>query len=93
MSERPRARGGPDDGPQDAPAWTVPATPTRASGPNWGLALLGLLLMGVASVVLVEQVTGVASVTALESHGPLLLVAAGVACALVGVVGMARRRP
>lgn len=65
----------------------------RPTGPNWGLALLGLLLMGVASVVVVEQLTGVASVTSLERHGPLLLVAVGVACALVGVIGMARRRP
>ena len=65
---------------------------TRPTGPNWGLALLGLLLMGVASVVLGEQVTGVAAVTSVERHGPLLLVGVGVACALVGVVGMARRR-
>ncbi len=65
----------------------------RPTGPNWGLTLLGLVLMGVASAVLVEQLTGVATVTSLESRGPLLLVGAGVVCALVGVVGMARRRP
>ncbi|MDQ2758585.1 MAG: hypothetical protein M3Y71_18845 [Actinomycetota bacterium] len=47
--------------------------------------------MSVASVVLVQQVTGV-DLTSLDSHGPLVLVGVGVACALVGVVGMARRR-
>ena len=81
-----------DPTPRQSEARPSKAEP-RPTGPNWGLTLLGLVLMGVASAVLVEQLTGVATVTSLESHGPLLLVGLGVVCALVGVVGMARRRP
>lgn len=108
MSQTPHGWTGSDGSPQDAPLptnptvaeWSVGKTPhppeavtgPAPAGPNWGLTLFGLLLMGFAAGVVATQVTGVDGST-LQQHGPLVLVGLGVAFALVGVVGMARRRP
>ncbi len=63
----------------------------RPTGPNWGLVLMGLALIVVAVAVVANQVSGF-QVTQLADTGPGVLVGIGLTCALVGVVGMLRRR-
>lgn len=85
--------GTPQPSPGQAPPGPSRRPPVAApTGPNWGLVLFGLVLLVVSGVVVAKQVTGVDGTT-LEQRGPVLLVGIGVVCALVGVVGMARRRP
>jgi hypothetical protein len=61
------------------------------SGPNWGLVVVGLIFGLVGAGVVANQVTGfqVADVTEL---GPSVLVVAGLACALLGMIGILTRR-
>lgn len=71
-------------GPKDTP-------PTGPTGPNWGLVLLGVLVMVVAGGVLASEVSGFRA-SQLSGIGPGVLVVAGLVSAAVGVAGMLLRR-
>ena len=64
---------------------------SRATGPNWGLVLLGLAFVVVAAGVMANQVSGL-RVGQLADTGPGVLVGVGLLCALIGIVGMVARR-
>ena len=61
------------------------------SGPNWGLVVVGLVFGLVGAGVVANQVAGF-QVTSLSELGPSVLVVAGLACALLGLVGIVTRR-
>ena len=61
------------------------------SGPNWGLVVVGLIFGLVGAGVVANQVAGF-QVTSLSELGPSVLVVAGLACALLGLVGIVTRR-
>jgi hypothetical protein len=63
----------------------------RPTGPNWRLVLMGLAFVVVAAGVMANQVSGF-RIGQLAGTGPGVLVGIGLLCALVGVVGMLRRR-
>ena len=71
---------------------TGPATPPSGpTGPNWGLVLLGVLVMVVAGGVLASEVAGFRA-SQLSVIGPGVLVAVGLVSAAVGIAGMLLRR-
>jgi hypothetical protein len=72
---------------QRQPVTYLPA-PT---GPNWGLVIVGLVFGLVGAGVVANQVTGF-QVASLTELGPSVLVLAGLACALLGLVGIVTRR-
>lgn len=86
---------------QPPPPPSGPRTPVRPvpevihlpapGAPNWGLVLSGLVFMVIAAGVILNQVNGF-QVQELQQVGPMLLVAVGVASALIGVVGLVARR-
>ena len=88
-----RSRGGPQPatssrrGTRRPPVTYLPA-PT---GPNWGLVVVGLVFGLVGAGVVANQVTGF-QVASLTELGPSVLVIAGLACALLGLVGIVTRR-
>ena len=61
------------------------------SGPNWGLVVVGLIFGLVGAGVVANQVAGF-QVSSLSELGPSVLVIAGLACALLGMVGILTRR-
>ncbi len=61
------------------------------SGANWGLVVVGLLFGLVGAGVVANQVAGF-EVASLTDLGPSVLVVAGLACALLGLVGIVTRR-
>lgn len=63
----------------------------RPSGPNWGLVVVGLIFGLVGAGVVANQVTGF-QVADLTELGPSVLVVAGLACALLGMIGIVTRR-
>ena len=89
------------------PAQTPPPAPTHhgtarqgkpqvtylppPSGPNWGLVVVGLIFGLVGAGVVANQVTGF-QVADLSELGPSVLVVAGLACALLGMIGIVTRR-
>ena len=90
--------------PSAAPAPTAPPAPTPAttpkprvtylpppSGPNWGLVLVGIVFGLVGAGVVANQLTGF-QVSSLSEMGPSVLVIGGLACALLGMVGILARR-
>lgn len=62
------------------------------SGPHWGLVLTGLFFVVVAAGVVANQVNGF-QLQQITRVAPSAVILAGLACALVGVVGMVRHRP
>ena len=94
----------PQDAPTSPPAWAPPvAAPPPApaprpveyvpapTGPNWSLVIVGVVLMAVAAGVVANQVSGF-QVAQLQTRGPGALIGIGLLCALIGILGMARRR-
>jgi hypothetical protein len=88
--------------PPTTPAPTNPPAPARApkpqvtylpppSGPNWGLVIVGLVFGLVGAGVVANQLTGF-QVSSLSEMGPSVLVIVGLACALLGMVGILARR-
>ena len=73
--------------PQRQPVSYLPAP----SGPNWSLVVVGLIFGLVGAGVVANQVTGF-QVASLAELGPSVLVIAGLACALLGLVGIVTRR-
>ena len=67
---------------------TPPSGPT---GPNWGLVLLGVVVMVVAGGVLASEISGFRA-SQLSGIGPGVLVAVGLVSAAVGIAGMLLRR-
>ena len=63
----------------------------RPSGPNWGLVVVGLIFGLVGAGVVANQVTGF-QVADLSELGPSVLVVVGMACALLGLIGIVTRR-
>ncbi|HEY7988462.1 MAG TPA: hypothetical protein VIE19_04530 [Lapillicoccus sp.] len=61
------------------------------SGPNWGLVVVGLIFGLVGAGVVANQVTGF-QVADLSELGPSVLVVVGLACALLGLIGIVTRR-
>lgn len=81
-----------------APAPTAPSPARRPvtylpppSGPNWALVVVGLVFGLVGAGVVANQVAGF-QVSSLSELGPSVLVVAGLACALLGLVGIVTRR-
>ena len=60
-------------------------------GPNWGLVLVGIVFGLVGAGVVANQLTGF-QVSSLSEMGPSVLVIVGLACALLGMVGILARR-
>ncbi len=83
MSARPDL-----DPPQRAAS--PPAAPAAADGPNWGLALFALVVIGAAAMTLLTQVFDVHLDTA--SLAPGALVVGGLVLVLVGQIGLIRQR-
>lgn len=82
--------------PHSAPSPTPPARREVVhvpppTGPNWGLVVWGLLALLVAAGVVAHQVAGF-TVDQLREVGPGVLVVGGLACAVIGVIGMVARR-
>jgi hypothetical protein len=84
--------------PVPAPApWSPPPSRPQVtylpppSGPNWGLVIVGLVFGLVGAGVVANQVSGF-QVSSLTELGPSVLVVAGLACALLGLVGIVTRR-
>ncbi len=75
-------------GPSGRPEVTYLPAPT---GPNWGLVVLGLFFVLVAVGVAANQLAGF-QVAQLTDLGPSVLVVGGLACAVVGVIGILARR-
>ncbi|MEP6649457.1 MAG: hypothetical protein ABJA74_06025 [Lapillicoccus sp.] len=74
--------------PHSRPQVTYLPPPT---GPNWGLVVVGLVFGLVGAGVVANQVAGF-QVSSLSDLGPSVLVIAGLACALLGIVGILTRR-
>ena len=71
---------------------TSPTTPPSVpTGPNWGLVLLGVLVVLVAGGVLASEVSGFRA-SQLSGIGPGVLIAVGLVSAVVGIAGMLLRR-
>ena len=92
----------PPPAPAAAPAPMAPPAPAPApkprvtylpppSGPNWGLVLVGVVFGLVGAGVVANQLTGF-QVSSLSEMGPSVLVIGGLACALLGMVGILARR-
>jgi hypothetical protein len=88
----------PSSAPSPAAAPAPPASPRPQvtylpppSGPNWGLVVVGLVFGLVGAGVVANQVSGF-QVSSLTELGPSVLVVAGLACALLGLVGIVTRR-
>ncbi len=95
----------PDPAPTPAPAPAPPPaqpawqpTPRQQvtylpppGGPNWGLVVFGVMVGLVGAGVVANQVAGF-QVSSLSELGPSVLVIAGLACALLGIVGILTRR-
>lgn len=82
--------------PPAQPAWQPPPRQQVTylpppSGPNWGLVVVGLIFGLVGAGVVANQVAGF-QVSSLSELGPSVLVIAGLACALLGMVGILTRR-
>ena len=75
--------------PSDAPSPAAP--PSGPAGPNWGLILLGVIVMLVAGGVLASEVSGFRA-SQLSGIGPGVLIALGLVSAVVGIAGMLLRR-
>jgi len=76
--------------PPSAP--TGPTAPRSVpTGPNWGLILLGVLVVLVAGGVLASEVSGFRA-SQLSDIGPGVLIAVGLVSAAVGIAGMLLRR-
>jgi hypothetical protein len=76
------------------PAWATKPQVTYLpppTGPNWGLVVVGLVFALVGAGVVANQVAGF-EVSSLSELGPSVLVIAGLACALLGIVGILTRR-
>ena len=87
---------GPPAGPPAQPAWQPPAAPAgdlpaAAQRPELGLVVVGLIFGLVGAGVVANQVAGF-QVSSLSELGPSVLVIAGLACALLGIVGILTRR-
>ena len=65
--------------------------PSGPTGPNWGLVLLGVVVMVVAGGVLASEISGFRA-SQLSGIGPGVLVAVGLVSAAVGIAGMLLRR-
>jgi LPXTG-motif cell wall-anchored protein len=77
-----------------APAWATKPQVTYLpppTGPNWGLVVVGLVFALVGAGVVANQVAGF-EVSSLSELGPSVLVIAGLACALLGIIGILTRR-
>ena len=61
------------------------------SGPNWGLVLIGVVFGLVGAGVVANQLTGF-QISSVSEMGPSVLVLGGLACALLGLVGILTRR-
>jgi hypothetical protein len=61
------------------------------SGPNWGLVVVGIVFGLVGAGVVANQLTGF-QVSSLSEMGPSVLVIGGLACALLGIMGILTRR-
>ncbi len=103
-TQQPQTQQVPQDAPAAPPAWAPPvaapplAPPPRPveyvpapTGPNWSLVIVGVVLMAVAAGVVANQVSGF-QVAQLQTVGPGALIGIGLLCALIGILGMARRR-
>ena len=82
--------------PPAQPAWQPPARQQVTylpppGGANWGLDVFGLIVGLVGAGVVANQVAGF-QVASLSELGPSVLVIAGLACALLGIVGILTRR-
>jgi LPXTG-motif cell wall-anchored protein len=82
--------------PPAQPAWQPPPRQQVTylpppSGPNWGLVVVGLIFGLVGAGVVANQVAGF-QVSSVSELGPSVLVIAGLACALLGLVGILTRR-
>ena len=75
--------------PSDAPSPAAP--PSGPAGPNWGLILLGVIVMLVAGGVLASEVSAFRA-SQLSGIGPGVLIALGLVSAVVGIAGMLLRR-
>ncbi|WP_411285565.1 hypothetical protein [Lapillicoccus sp.] len=75
--------------PATQPISTAP--PSGPAGPNWGLILLGVLVMLVAGGVLASEVSAFRA-SQLSGIGPGVLIAVGLVSAMVGIAGMLLRR-
>jgi LPXTG-motif cell wall-anchored protein len=76
------------------PAWATKPQVTYLpppTGPNWGLVVVGLVFALVGAGVVANQVAGF-EVSSLSELGPSVLVIAGLACALLGIIGILTRR-
>ena len=86
----------PPAAPPAQPTWQPPPRPQVTylpppGGPNWGLVVFGLIVGLVGAGVVANQVAGF-QVASLSELGPSVLVIAGLACALLGIVGILTRR-
>ena len=82
--------------PPAQPAWQPPPRQQVTylpppGGPNWGLVVFGVIVGLVGAGVVANQVAGF-QVSSLSELGPSVLVFAGLACALLGIVGILTRR-
>ena len=82
--------------PPAQPAWQPPPRQQVTylpppGGPNWGLVVFGVIVGLVGAGVVANQVAGF-QVSSLSELGPSVLVIAGLACALLGIVGILTRR-
>ena len=76
------------------PAWATKPQVTYLpppTGPNWGLVVVGLVFALVGAGVVANQVAGF-EVSSRSELGPSVLVIAGLACALLGIIGILTRR-
>ena len=76
------------------PAWATRPQVTYLPpppGPNWGLVLVGIVFGLVGAGVVANQLTGF-QVSSLSEMGPSVLVFGGLACALLGIMGILRSR-
>ena len=76
------------------PAWATRPQVTYLPpppGPNWGLVLVGIVFGLVGAGVVANQLTGF-QVSSLSEMGPSVLVIGGLACALLGIMGILTRR-
>jgi hypothetical protein len=83
-------------GPPAQPAWQPPPRQQVTylpppGGPNWGLVVFGVIVGLVGAGIVANQVAGF-QVSSLSELGPSVLVIAGLACALLGIVGILTRR-
>ena len=82
--------------PPAQPAWQPPPRQQVTylpppGGPNWGLVVFGVIVGLAGAGVVANQVAGF-QVSSLSELGPSVLVFAGLACALLGIVGILTRR-